>query len=340
MITVFTRDDGRIVSNPLEYGQIPSPYALWIDLQEPDDHERVFISTHLNIDLPNRLEMSEIEASSRLYAEGDAIYMTTDVLIGFDTIDPTVDVLLIAASPNCMVTVHYRTPKSIQIFANRLKIHPELFASVDDGLLAFLDTISDRTADILEALGRQLDTLSRQVFNRPPPPNEKLAVANGTTKPLRAKHKEAQLQAILQGIGNCGDLTHKVHSSINGVSRLLAFLGPRLTPRLSTQQVHTFHALELDVRSLDEHAQFITQETAFLLDAALGLINIEQNNIIKIMSVVMVAFTPPTFFASMWGMNFHDMPEYALSWGYPMALTVMIISAIIPVLYVRKRGWL
>ena len=98
--------------------------------------------------------------------------------------------------------------------------------------------------------------------------------------------------------------------------------------------------MENDLRSLSEHAQFVAHETAFLLDATLGQINIEQNNIIKIFSLVMVAFTPPTFFASMWGMNFHNMPEYALDAGYPIALSIMAVSAIMPLIYFKKRGWM
>lgn len=122
--------------------------------------------------------------------------------------------------------------------------------------------------------------------------------------------------------------------------RLVTFLGPQLTQRLNQEQLATFKAVETDARSLAEHAQVLAQETQFLLDATLGQINVEQNNIIKIFSVVMVAFTPPTFFASMWGMNFHNMPEYGWNWGYAAALGVMVVSAIIPLVYFRRRGWM
>ncbi|MFY9288903.1 MAG: magnesium transporter CorA family protein [Alphaproteobacteria bacterium] len=324
MITAYAKENGRFTPINLSKGEMPPEGTAWIDLLNPENNERIFISTALGIDLPTVLEMQEIEASSRLYTEGKATYLTIDVLVGSDTPDPVLDVLLVAMTPNCLVTMRYCEPHAITTFANRIKNQPDLFASVDDGLLAFLDAITDRVADILEVLGRGVDNLSRQIFHRA----------------HTAGQKEKQLQDILQGIGRAGDTTHKIRDSINGMARLITFLGPRVTPRLNTEQLIKFQALDRDVNSLGEHAQFVAQETSFLLDATLGQINIEQNNILKIMSVVMVAFTPPTFFASMWGMNFHNIPEYSWSKGYLLAWAVMLMSCVLPLMYFRRRGWL
>ena len=317
---------------------MPPEGTVWIDLLHPDDHERQFISTALSIDLPDFYQMQEIEASSRLYTEGGAHYLTTDILVGFDTPDSALDTLLIVVTPRCLVTVRYCEPRSIKIFAARIQIESDLICSTADGLISLLDAITDRTADIIEILGDRTDVLSRQIFRRPVMiETNKNKAAEAKTTPSKREHR---LQEILSGIGLAGDSTHKVRDSINSLVRLTTFLGHRLVPGMNGEQTAKFRAVENDLRSLSEHAQFVAHETAFLLDATLGQINIEQNNIIKIFSLVMVAFTPPTFFASMWGMNFHNMPEYALDAGYPIALSIMAVSAIMPLIYFKKRGWM
>src|SRR5262249_8885884 len=156
--------------------------------------------------------------------------------------------------------------------------------SVEDGLLTLLDCITDRIADILETMGRQVDDLSRQIFH----------VQEAKTE----QRKEHHLQDILHGIGRTGDNTHKIRASINSRTLLSTFVGARLVPRLNVEQTSKYRAVENDLRSLGEHAQFLAHETTFLLDATLGQINIEQNNIIKIFSVVAVIFLPPTLCAS------------------------------------------
>ncbi len=323
MIVVYTRQGDVISDAPMLKGQALPANAIWFDLQSPDEGELNFVSQALNIHLPTIADMQAIEASSRLYTRNGTTYLTVDVLAGSDSPNPVLDALLIAVTSSCIVTVRSCEPKSVSTFANRIKEYPDLFVTVEDGLLAILDAITDRIADILEVLGKTADTLSVSIF-----------------RSGRAMPEEKRLQEILQGIGRVGDTAHKIRDSISGITRLMAYLGPLLTPHLNAGQMAKYQALDRDVISLADHAQFVMQETSFLLDATLGQINIEQNNIIKILSVVMVAFTPPTFFASMWGMNFHNMPEYAFEWGYPMAWGVMIISALIPIFYFKKRGWL
>ena len=327
MITVYSLNQGRIVAKQLEMGEVPPEAALWIDMLNPTEHERLFVSTALGLDLPDTQEMLEIEVSSRLYGEKDALYLTIDILCGFDTPNPEVGVLLIVKTPKHLTTVRYCEPRAIQIFAGRLRNDADLFSTVDDGLLSLLDAITDRIADILETVGASTDMLSRQIFR-------------ASSQLPKASQKERQLQEILHGIGKTGDITHKIRGTINDMVRLTTFLGHRLALTLRADQAAKFHALESDLRSLNDHAQFMSHETTFLLDATLGQINIEQNKIIKIFSVVTVVFLPPTLFASMWGMNFHNIPELNWDHGYYMALAVMLISAILPLAYFKHRGWL
>lgn len=335
MITAYTREGNHVLPQTLEHGTMPPADTLWVDLLNPDDHERIFISTALGIDLPNVQEMQEIEASSRLYAEGDALYLTTDIMVGFDTPDPELGTLLAVLAGGKLVTVRYCEPRAISIFADRIKNQPALFTTADDGLLALLDAMTDRTADILETLGRQIDDLSRHIFR--PTETQGVKSTKNNQQPAR---REKRLQEILMGIGRAGDTTHKIRDSINDMMRLVTFLGYRLCPRLNTEQLAKHRALEIDLRSLSEHAQFMAHETTFLLDATLGQINIEQNAIIKIFSIVSVVFLPPTLFASIWGMNFQHMPELSSPHGYAIAIGVILVSALMPLAFFKHKGWL
>ena len=95
-----------------------------------------------------------------------------------------------------------------------------------------------------------------------------------------------------------------------------------------------------DIRTLMDHARFLTERTNFLLDACLGMINTEQNQIIKLFSVVAVMLMPPTLVASLYGMNFKHMPELDWAYGYPLAVLAMVLSGILPYVYFRRKGWL
>lgn len=323
MITCYYKKGAQIHDVVVAAQEALPPKSLWIDLQQPTTEERNWIAQSLSITLPSPEDMQAIEASNRMHTAGHVTYLTIDLLVGAETMQPSLDVMMMIALPQSMVTLRFCTPKSINTFAMRVKQQPDLLVTAEDGVLAMLDAITDRIADFLESLGRDADKLSMQIFRRG-----------------KSGVKEKQLQDILENIGMVGDTTHKIRESISGLARLMTFLGHRKSLPLTKDQIIKFDALKEDIASLAEHAQFILQETAFLLDATLGQINIEQNNIIKFMSFIMVAFTPPTFFASMWGMNFHNMPEYAFTWGYPMAWGVMILSALIPVIYFVKKKWL
>ncbi|CAK0758915.1 hypothetical protein CCP1ISM_8860001 [Azospirillaceae bacterium] len=183
---------------------------------------------------------------------------------------------------------------------------------------------------MLELISSRLDNLSNRVFED--------SLDSGA-KPRRRDSSPA-LNEVLRGVGRAGDLTHKVRGSLAGLERLVTFLTPMTVSRFTKDQKASLKTLTRDLRSLQEQARFLAQETSFILDATLGLINIEQNYIIKIFSVASVAFLPPTLIASIYGMNFKTFPELEWGWGYPFALCLMVLSAVIPFLYFRRRGWL
>lgn len=330
MITVHARIDGRVVEQPLGPGDPLPPGTVWIDLLRPDEAERAHVGGLTGCDLPTREEMKEIEASSQLYTEGDGLYMTSPIIARADTPHPEQGELTFVLTPRHMITLRYNEPRSVTTFAARTLRQPELLTSGESALLGLLDAVIDRVADVLELIGGRIDGLSARVFTD----------SLDSRGFGRAAKKPDELQDVLRGIGRAGDLTHKVRDSLAGLDRLVAFLTSVSAGRLSKEQKTALKTMTRDLRSLNEHAGFLAHEANFLLDATLGLINIEQNAIIKIFSVVAVALMPPTLIASAYGMNFKHMPELDWEFGYPMALALMILSAVGPLWYFRRRGWL
>ena len=330
MITVHARVGGRVVEQPLALGDPLPPNTVWIDLLRPDEAERAHVGAATGCDLPTREEMKEIEASSQLYTEGEAVYLTASVIARADSPMPEQGEITFVLTPRHMITVRFTEPRSVATFAARTGRQPELLASAEDALLGILDAVIDRVADVLELIGARIDGLSSRIFT-----DSLDAKGFG-----RAAKKPDELQDVLRGIGRAGDLTHKVRDSLAGLDRLVAFLSSVAAGRLTKEQKAALKTLTRDLRSLNEHAGFLAHEANFLLDATLGLINIEQNAIIKIFSVVSVALMPPTLIASAYGMNFHNMPELNWEFGYPMAIVLMVLSAVVPLWYFRRRGWL
>ena len=301
--------------------------TVWVDLLRPDEAERAHVGALLGVDPPTHEDMKEIEVSSRLYVECGIAYLTTPLLAGADSPTPALSPLSCVLAGRALLTIRFAEPKSLETFRTRALRQPELLQCPDDALLGLLDAVVDRAADVLEFIGGELDALGREVFAEAP------SVA-------RPRAPKAELTEVIRGIGRVGDLTHKVRDSLAGLDRLIAFFGTVAAQRLSKEQKAALKTISRDLRSLGEHAGFLAHQTSFLLDATLGAINVEQNAIIKIFSVAAVAFLPPTLIASIYGMNFHHMPELDWPWGYPLALALMVVSALVPLAYFRRRGWL
>ncbi|BAI73330.1 metal ion transporter [Azospirillum sp. B510] len=319
-----------MVRQPLELGEELPGGAVWIDLLRPTEAERAHVGALTGCDLPTREEMKEIEASSQLYVEGEGIYMTSSIISRATSPHPEQGELTFVLTPRHLITLRYTEPLPVITFAARCVRQPELLATGESALFGLLDAVIDRVADVLELVGGRIDELSARVF-------DDSLDGGGFGK---AAKKPDELQDVLRGIGRAGDLTHKVRDSLAGLDRLVVFMTSVSGGRLSKEQKTALKTMTRDLRSLTEHAGFLAHEANFLLDATLGLINIEQNAIIKIFSVVSVALMPPTLIASAYGMNFKHMPELDWEFGYPMAIVLMVLSAVVPLWYFRRRGWL
>jgi magnesium transporter len=303
-------------------GPLP-PEAVWIDLLAPTREEERRVEALLGVEVPTHEEMQEIEVSSRLYEENGALYMTATVLCKAQSERPETAAISFILAGDRLVTVRYAEPQPFALFAARCQRAPGAHTRGDTVLAGLLDALIDRIADILEHIGMEVDDISHEIFEH------------------SARPGRGNFQDILRRLGLRGDLTSKVRESLVGVGRLLMFLTQASTAQKVAKDLRNrLRTMSRDVRSLTDHVSFLASKINFLLDATLGMINIEQSAIIKIFSVVAVVFLPPTLIASIYGMNFAYMPELEWALGYPWALLLMLASAITPYLYFRRRGWL
>ncbi|MBV6486818.1 MAG: Magnesium transport protein CorA [Pseudorhodoplanes sp.] len=306
----------------IETGEVPAA-AVWIDLVNPTLPEDRKVETLVGVAIPTREEMQEIEISSRLYVESGARYMTATLMCQSDSPQPKTTPVTFILAGGRLITVRYDEPKPFVIARNRLAKHCPATVSGESVMIDIMDAVIDRTADILERIAVEIDTVSHNVFER------------GRSRSPKFYN------VILQTIGRKGDLTSKVRESLVSIGRLLLFLANEAEGlRWAKDQKAQIKSMHRDVQSLSDHATFLSNSMTFLLDAMVGLVTIEQNNIIKIFSVVAVVLMPPTLIASIYGMNFKHMPELEWILGYPLALVLMVVAAILPFLYFKWRKWL
>lgn len=312
----------RFVLSPGE--PIPDD-ALWIDLIEPTREEDRLVEAHLDIEIPTREEMADIEPSEILYHENNARYMTARVLCSSETDAPRLIDVSFILTERALVTVRYGEPRSFSMFMARAgkpggcRHRPE---AVLDGLI---ETIIDRAAEILGTIGSRIDRLSQTIFE-----NDR-----------QGARRAASYRAALKSIGRKGDIISNVRQSMASVERMLLFLSASVPrPQKTAGYQSEWRTALRDVQSIEEHATFLSNKIQFLLDATLGLVSIEQNDIIKIFSVMSVIFLPPTLVSSVYGMNFEFMPELRWQLGYPWALTLIILAAVLPYLFFRWKRWL
>ncbi|MBR0671229.1 magnesium/cobalt transporter CorA [Neoroseomonas soli] len=302
--------------------------AIWIDLLNPTPAEEKAVQAALRVEIPTREEMQEIESSSRLYREDDALFLTANFLYGVDSGEYSSTAITFVLTNTTLVTVRYASPKAFTVFSARAQRQPvSLLVSADAVMLHLFEQIVDRLADILERVGADMDRASQRTF--------RAARTN-----LKANRRDDQLKETLITLGQVGEVTTRTSETLLGLNRILAFVSAEKASAVRKENQPLIKTLVRDVRSLVDHANFLNSKAQFLLDAVLGVINVEQNAIIKTFTVASVALMPPTLIASIYGMNYENMPELKWEYGYPLAIALMIGSAILPVWYFRRKGWL
>ncbi|WP_419900576.1 magnesium/cobalt transporter CorA [Roseomonas sp. USHLN139] len=329
MITTYSVQDGRTRRQEGIPDLETARNAVWIDLLSPTLEEGRAVEAALALEIPTREEMQEIESSSRLYKEDEALFLTANFLYGVDEGEYGSTAITFVLASTTLVTIRYVTPKAFANFANRVQKTPSLIASPDGVMLHLFEQVVDRLADVLERVGSDMDRASKQAFRN----------ARGTSK-VKVKARDAEMKDVLIALGEVGEVTSRANETLLGLTRILTYVGAEKSLAVRKENRATIKSLLRDVRSLVEHAAFMNNKANFLLDAVLGIINIDQNGIIKTFTVASVALMPPTLIASIYGMNFATMPELQLSFGYPLALLVMVVSALLPIAYFKRKGWL
>lgn len=327
MIRLFTKTSSALEPQNLALGAELPAKTVWIDLHEPTREEDAFVEKLLGIEVPTREDMREIEDSSRLYTLGKAQYLTAPLLYSISDDKAGIQPVTFILAKGYLITVRYCQPRAFKLFeARATKVGNDVVKTGCDGLmilLGLLESVTDRAADLLEDVAIRLDTESEALFADSAGPM--------TTKRFRGS---------MRLLGHEGSFLSKVGESLSGLHRIAAYLGAETLGARKDGSRDRLIQIEKDLHSLSRHAEFLSSKITFLLDTVVGLVSVEQNGIIKIFSVAAVAFMPPTLVASIYGMNFKFMPELEWLAGYPFALGLMLLSALIPLLYFKFKRWL
>lgn len=302
--------------------------AAWIDLLRPTPPQEAAVRA-LGFDVPSLAEMEEIEVSNRLYHEGDADYLTV-VLPGHDVqlqekgdgqiMGPVCFIL----RKDIVITVRHHSPRAFETFPSKAGKTSLGCATPDRIFFGLMEEVIARLADHLESAGRGLDEVTRAIYS-----------------PGQRGHQAKDLESALSKLGNEGERLSRVRLALLTLGRALNYVDQLSDHRLNADGLGLVLKGQVrDIDALEVHADFLSSRLGLASDATLGTINLLQNSTVRIVSVVAVLFMPPTLIASIYGMNFVHMPELAPTWGYPMALGLMVGSAALTWTVFRWRGWL
>ena len=327
MLYAYATRDGRLFR--LAAGD-DLAQAVWIDLIQPDDDE-VSALRGLGVDVPSLADMEEIEISNRLYREGGVDYMTA-VLPG-ERGDGTRAAMPVSfiLSPSRLVTVRHHAPRPFLTFPDHAERSALGCATADRLFLSLIEEIISRLADILEGSGRVLDETSAGVFGS--------GAAARDARPRRGVAE--RLQQALAVVGREAELMAHVRLGLLTIERILAFHLAVVADRNGSARLRpVIKGYLRDVQALEVHADFLSSRVSLTVDTTLGMINLEQNNTARILSVIAALFLPPTLIASIYGMNFAHMPELDTRWGYPATLGFMLAMSVAIWLFLRWKNWL
>ncbi len=303
----------------------PNGTPLWVDLFNPTEEETARVQSEWYIRVPSRAELDEIESSSRLYAENGTIYLSMPVIAHEGEPAPTS--LGFMLSKDVLITVRYTHLYGFDIAVQRFRedgaaaSSAEVFATLIEGMV-------DYAADALEHIGLALNGVSKRVFR-----------SYGSVRQRNIARSNRALREILVNVGGCGEKVSQIRESLLALQRILPFMLDKTKDWIDKDIVDRIHTAIQDLQSLSDFEIHLSNKIQFLLDAVLGFINTEQNDIFKVLTIVSVVGIPPTLIASMYGMNFHNQPEYSWAWGYEWGLFLIVISTLLPMAWFKWRGW-
>jgi len=327
MLNVFTLANGRLFQEEIEsLEELARFKPIWVDLEDPTPEERRWVKQHFGLSIPEDAMDEDIEESARFFEEDNGeLHVRSDFLIDDPDNPRAVRVAFILNENNDLLksrgvlfSIHDEDVPVFRLLRMRARRMPGLIENAKDVLLMLFDADAEYCADTLEDIYDDLEKVSRQV--------------------LAGEVTDNKAGEALAAIARHEDMSGRIRRNVMDTRRAVSFM--MRSRLLSAEQFEDARQILRDLDSLDGHTAFLFDKINFLMDATVGFININQNKIIKIFSVASVALLPPTLIASVYGMNFQHMPELAQEWGYPYALALMVLSAVGPMLYFRKRGWL
>ncbi|OYX30597.1 MAG: hypothetical protein B7Y99_11505 [Caulobacterales bacterium 32-69-10] len=297
--------------------------AFWIDLLDPTAEEVEAVRAAVGLTAPTREELSEIETSSRLRVTGECLSLSTPILARAETDEPELTPMGFLLNAKVLLTVRFALLRVVDSAATEAAclINPTSVSV----FTTLLEVIIDRAADLLEASGAELDGLSRQTFRNADAP--------------RRRRANPSLPQTLSQVGRLGDRLGQIRASLLGVSRLVPFVSEVGKDWIGPEYQSRLGAVRADVLSLADYLSFLDGKNQFLLDAVLGFINTEQNDLFKILTIVSVVGVPPTLVASIYGMNFAHMPELHWKLGYPYALGMIVLFTVLPMAWFKWKDW-
>jgi magnesium transporter len=300
--------------------------VIWLDLLNPTDDEKAFAESRASVRIPSIEALSEIESSSRLIVERGVIYLSTPLVARGDSADPFLSPAGFILTSTLLVTVRFAELSIFEAVAEKVR-RDESLRSSTGVFTALMEALVDRGADVLERLGGELDQISRSVFRGDP------------NKLRHSVRSNEALRRTLSAIGTIGDRLSQARDVFLGVGRIIPFVVGLRHEWIVPEFESRFGAVSKDIASLNDYEAHLSNKVQFLLDAVLGFITIEQNDLFKVLTIVSVVGIPPTLMAGIYGMNFKLMPELNWAWGYPYGLAIIALSALIPVIWFKWRGW-
>ena len=327
MLNIFTLANGRLFQEEIEsLEELTRFKPIWVDLEDPTMEEKRWIKQHYGLFIPEDAMDEDIEESARFYEEDNGeLHIRSDFLVA-DFDDPSTErvaFILNQNNPelrsfNILFSIHDDTVPAFRLIRMRARRMPGLITDAKELLLKLFDADVEYSADTLEEIHLALEKASDQV--------------------LKGDVTDDVAGEVLGTIARQEDMNGRIRRNATDTRRAVSFM--MRSRMLTAEQFEEARQIMRDIDSLDSHTTFLFDKINFLMDATVGFININQNKIIKLFSVASVALLPPTLVASLYGMNFKFMPELEWKFGYAWAIVLMIASALLPMWYFRRRGWL
>jgi magnesium transporter len=320
MINLFVLQNGRLSQEQVEDRNelLKHINPIWIDVIDPEEEELLWIKEAFGVLLPELDDLGDLEASARYFEADDGhMHIRTDFLLDEEETSRNVRVAFVMTK-QVLFSIHDEDLPVFRLVRLRARLRPGSVSNAKDVLLDLYSTDAEYSADALEEVYENLEQAGRRV--------------------LSDDISDKDAAEVLETIAKEEDTNGRIRRNVMDTRRALSFL--MRSKLLSDEQQEEARQILRDIDSLENHTAFLFDKINFLMDATVGFISLNQSKIIKIFSVVSVALMPPTLLASIWGMNFQHMPELTETWGYPVAILSMVISAIIPLSYFRHKGWL